>query len=411
MMTAEYTYFAYGRIGEHEGFDFLVKPPSADLEQDRLLRCVSGFQFPPPRPRAAAPTAGMPASFDLEGAVVICLPTGPAAPTLLVNRPQKGLTRSGMLTEGVRFGAGGAAGRPMRVIEAFSPQPAVEAVRRTGRDFASRAAAVRSAQPLRKLLSAGNADLDTFRRFLSASLAAIADRADDRTVVLLLPPDRAHMALPVARAIDEILPPADKARGFAVVASPVATAGADVCRQFDWVIVSAEPRAALFDDLAGLALCDLRGPDTPAVPLAGEVEALLAAGAPAAEAFGQWLARRPEQSIASLPPGFWQRLRVHLAGRRHGPVAPAEMLEMLGEQGWTALDLPQFLRLWHDLTGRGGDAAAAGAVVARLAGHVGLCPPLLGWLLHHDVLAAGVDAAVARALATAMPATPPTDKR
>ncbi|MHC4717034.1 MAG: hypothetical protein ACYS5V_08705, partial [Planctomycetota bacterium] len=344
--------------------------------------------------------------LDLERAVVFYLDG-----VLHLSRPQNDLRRFGRLTEGIAVDAGAPAPagvRPLRLLGAFSRHPSVEEVNRTRREFAARLASTGSDGPLRRLLAPGYEQALSYRALLARALAAFAQRPGDGHLAIVLGPDQSRMVVPLAAGLDEILPPPDKQRGFAFATFPVEAVSPAMRDRLAWtVFVPADGFAPA--SAAGVDVCDLRDAAPQADPVTDAATKLLDRGAATVETFARWLAERLAGPVSKLPPEFWQRLNLRLVtGGELGRVPAGMMANLLD---WRILDLNGFLGFWNAVGSDDAGAAVRDETIRKVARWASACPPVLGWLVHPDVLNAETAPAVAKALDEAFARLAETETR
>ncbi len=405
-MSESLSYFAYGRLHEHEGFQFVVDAGDRTPADGDLSALAKSFGDPGELAETVSGHPAAPAELDLTRAVVFFLDG-----TVHLSRPQNDLRRFGRLTEGVVATADAPElfrHRPLRMLGAFSRRPCIEEVTQTQRDFAARADQAGSAGPLGALMSPGYAHALSYRALLARALSAFATRSGDDHLCIILGPAHSALAVPLAVGLDEILPPADKQRGFAFSTFPVEGVAPMVRDRLGWSLF---PCGEGFAPTAGpgLAVCDLRRAPSADDPVADAAENLLARGVTTVEAFAQWLAERLSGPVSKLPGSFWQRLNLRLiTGGELGAVPSTMMADLLD---WRVLDLNGFLGFWNAVGADSGGAAVRAETIEKVARWASACPPVLGWLVHPDVLSADTAVAVSKAMDEAFARLGETDSK
>ena len=385
------SYFAYGRLHEHEGFQFVVDAGDRTPADADLSAMAKGFGDPAD---SAAGASGAPAlSGDLDlGRAVVFFRDG----ALHLSRPQKDLHRFGRLTEGIVIdGAAPEAlrHRPLRLLGAFSQTPCIDEVNRTRREFVIRSAAAGAARPLAGLLAPESAGAAACRDLLARALAAFARRDGGDHLAIVLAPEQAGVVVPLAVGLDEILPPADKERGFAFSTFPAEAPDAALRERLGWTLFVGGGRSV---PGSGVAVCDLRRPAPGDDTIADAAGRLLARGTGTVETFACWLAERLQGPVSKLPGEFWQRLNLRLVTGGELGRMPAEVMANLLD--WRVLDLNGFLGFWNAVGTDAPGTAVRAETIEKVARWASSCPPVLGWLVHPDVLNADTAAAVAKAL-------------
>jgi len=395
-------YFAYGRLHEHEGFQFVVDAGDRTPADADLSAMAKGFGDPGDAAVAVTADPMVPADVDLGRAVVFLLDG-----VLHLSRPQRDLHRFGRLTEGIVVDADApdpARHRPLRLLGAFSRTACIDEVTRTRSELDSRVRAAGSSRPLGGLLTPGYPHAEGIRQLLARALAAFAGRDPAGHLAIVLSPEQAHLAVPLAIGLDEILPPADKQRGFAFATFPVEAPNPALRERLGWTLFVSRASS-----VPGAAVCDLRNPPAEDDPVAGAAEMLLARGAGTVETFARWLAERLAGPLSKLPTEFWQRLNLRLVtGGELGRMPAGVMANLLD---WRVLDLNGFLGFWNAVGSDGSAEAVRAQTIERIARWASSCPPVLGWLFHPDVLNDETAPAVAKALEEAFARLPGSQTR
>lgn len=407
-MPGNLTYYAHGRVGEDEGYKVLSRGQVSGAEQDTAHGLLRSLALGSGSPSVEDTMPGVPDGMRSGALALIYYCSRGGRPIVLLGRPQADMRRHGIMTEGIvldEMTLRELAGHPLRLLPAFSDSATIQQVERTEAEFATRAhSAVGAVRPLRHLLGSGHRLTGRYRQLLAAALTAFIRRRQSH-VSIVLSSTEAHMALPMACGLDEILPPGDKARGFAVACGPVRKAEARLFEQLDWTVLVGEAGDLRFADSSVADLCDLRDGAEPCAvgDLVSHVEMLLARGPMAVETFGGWLLKGRGLRLSGLPPVFWRRLAANLlfAAGDLGEVSGERINSMVADAGeW--MDRVTFQRLWGHVVGQPG---ALERLAGQLAGQLGDYPPLVGWLAAPEVLsAAHVNPALAETVKRAVEA-------
>ena len=404
-MAGGISYFAYGAAGE--GYQWIV---STGPRRPDLHPAVDFALTGEPGGRPGAPQV-LPVRLDLRAAVVLYIHK---QHTLWLDRPQASQRRGTLFTEALVLDGPAleaVQGRPLRLLGLFALQPSPQEALRAERDLQ---AAKRTAQdrPLYHLLSPGFSCVATLRRMLARVLAHCTRTPPEAHLAVVLPERHGHLAPALATALDELLPPPRRQRGFAFATVLVNGPTHDrdprpaLYESLDWTVLPEEEHKRTFAPLRPEQLCDLRpdpaGPD----PVAEAFEKLLARGAELVQAFFAGLTRRLRDSglrgdLCEVPAENWARLGVELTGPEGlARVPPAALV---GGMDWRNLSRRGFLRLWEHL---GRYPSARTELLEKLLGWTRQCPPILAWLLQPEVSAAN-PRRIAQALAEAMTAPSP----
>jgi hypothetical protein len=400
------SYHAYGRPSDHGGFRQLLEAAAPEVNLDMPARLAGAFT-PAKAPASPGLKAQGPRGVDLDQAVLVYLGPEYGPPLLMLSRPQQGLSRAGRLMEFIVAQAGDDAEwsrRPLRMVSAFAPRPSSEEVVRASEVFGDRAAAAAESRPLAELLSRGKNEDATLRRLLCGAISAMARYGSAAHVAILIGEESAHLAVPLAMAMDEVLPARKKARGFAVAAFPVAACQGSLWLQLDWTVAPAERKLRPVGDVQGLHVCDLRTGQGADPAIAAQVDRLLECGPRAMEALAEWVESRVGGAIWSLGEEFWRTVGLRARIECGGGVAGEEFVAAVAQGAARSLGVDHFVRLWNAMGQGPSGADVRRRVVEVLASQVQQCPPLLGWLLRAEVvsdseMAGAVEPEVRRAFA------------
>ncbi len=391
-MSLAASYYAYGRPSDYGGFRSLLAPLPQGVSLDMLQKIAGGFRPRPMGPETSQAQAASPGPFD-QAAIVWM---GPSCGTscLVVNRPQKGLSRGGRLVEVVLMdpATGGEilSLRPMRLLSTVASEAAEPAVQATAAKFAARCEAAGASSPLAWLLNPDRRGYSVLSRALARAISAVIRRGSAGHVMVVLPEDQSDACLPLAMAMDEVVPSRRKQHGFAVCTAPASKIDESLWMQLDWTVAAMPADAHLPADVPGLCVCDLRGPSGEDNELAGQIEAFLRLGPDAVEAFAFWLETVLAGAVACLEGDFFQKVVGQAAMERPmmGPNASADDVVGLLDMGIAgSLSLAEFNELVPAAPQDVAQADVRGRLVLGLEQRIRQCPPVVGWLAGQELMA------------------------
>ena len=312
---------------------------------------------------------------------------------LWLDRPQAGERRGTLFSEVLVMDAAAAQateGRPLRLLGLFASQPSPEQARRTER-LVSSGSGGPQAGALGQLLSPRFEHAASCRQMLARVLAHCTENGPEAHLAVVLPEDKGHLALPLAIALDELLPPTRKQRGFAfsTVLVKGASDGPDpklsLYESRDWTIFPEEEKKRRFGPLSPQQVCDLRSPPERQDATAEAFERLLARGGELVAGFFDELVRRLQNNgmrgdLAEVPAEHWARLGIELAAKNDGSGMSAT--HFANTLNWRTFRWHSFLEGWKRM---GPHASLRSQVLEKLIGWAQECPPMLAWLVHAEV--------------------------
>lgn len=363
-MASPLIYFAEGRQSESDGVTRLgsAPGPEAACEKARsLLRTMRLGQ-------RALVDEHQGQGIGVQPVAIVYWKESENESVLMARRRQVDGTRGGEMVEGIVFGSP-LPRRPLESLGILAETASLNEAKKRERDVSG------GWHPKPAL----DAFSDQCQKRLSVALAKFAN-ADHGHVAVILPREETHLAVPLACWMDHILPPEDKARGFAVANSPAAEIGAGLIQELDWTVTVAE-RSHLPSKMEGSpTICDFSSKEEQPTDAAVVLGRICRDGH-AARTLAKWLEQSQISRLSDLT-WFWKRLRL----REDVAEKPSKGVEILRAAittdavGWLS-DRTTFKWLIVVLRRNGPDPSALDWFAGLVMDHVREFPPLLAWLV------------------------------
>ncbi|MBN1436003.1 MAG: hypothetical protein JW936_02915 [Sedimentisphaerales bacterium] len=380
-MPNQHAYFAHGHPSQHDAYQWLFAPTGAESDLHALFEFSDIFgDTGGAREDAACPSIGsLFAGFNLHNSVIAYVAQRRA---LLIRRPEL-LSRGGFLREGI-IQPTTTPSPVLRYIAALAPKPTIEQIEQTARKFSAQLNQLQSVQPLLQLFAPDAPNLAALKPVAARAIAAFADSSPEKHICFILPPENTNLILPLALAIDEILPDFNRQRGFVLCTGPVTAFNTQVAQKLDFSLFAADPRRNIPAPSEDITVCDLRLRPKHQPPLVDNLLQLFSQDPQAVAAFAQWIQKRlSQQGFSQLTDLFWQRFALRSNTR---PFTIQQFLQTLNTTPLETLDRKSFLNIFQSVAGQPQNSPARQQIINALKPTIQKQPALVTWLFDPTVI-------------------------